>query len=205
MKKIKPLVYSYIFYSISAFGISLSIKANVGVSSFNSMNLALSNASNIKIGSITMIINSLFLLTYMYMTDFKNKSKYLLQLFSVIFFGFLINLFTYFLLSDFNVDNYVIRILLIVVGTILSGLSVGMIINFGKITFPIESFCLEFAKKRSLSFAKVRYSIDIFSIIVSTIISLSFDLPFYVREGTIISLILFTASMNFSKTHYPKK
>ncbi|MGB3366566.1 MAG: hypothetical protein WBA54_03680 [Acidaminobacteraceae bacterium] len=45
MKDLKLLLYSYIFYSISAFGISLSIKANVGVSSFNSMNLAFSQVS----------------------------------------------------------------------------------------------------------------------------------------------------------------
>lgn len=205
MKNFKALLYSYIFYSISAFGISLSIKANVGVSSFNSLNLALSQVSDIKIGTVTMIINSLFLLTYMYMTSFEVKSKYALQLFSIVVFGSLINFFTYYVLRDFNITNYSLRILLIVVGTIISGLSVGMIISYAKITFPIESFCLELAEKKSISFAKVRYSIDIFSIIISTIISVSFALPFYVREGTIISLILFTASMNLSKSVYAKK
>lgn len=205
MNNIKTLLYSYFFYSISAFGISLSIKANVGVSSFNSMNLAISAISNIKVGTITMIINSLFLLTYMYMTGFSKKSKYTLQLFSLILFGTLINFFTYVVLKDFQINSYLFRIFLIIFGTIISGLSVGMIISYGRITFPIESFCLEIAEKKSISFAKLRYSIDIFSIIISILISLSFALPMYVREGTIISLMIFTASMNLSKNLYRKE
>ena len=205
MNNFKKLILSYIFYSMSAFGISLSIKANVGVSSFNSLNLALSNALSIKVGTITMIINTIFLLIYMYMTKFSYKSKYVLQLVSLVLFGSFINFFTYYILKDLVLTDYLWRIVLIVIGTIVSGLSVGMIISYGQITFPLESLCMEYSSRSRFSFARLRYSFDVFSICSSIIISVLFSLDFYVREGTIISLFLFTGSINLSKNIYAKK
>lgn len=204
MKHTKTLLLSYLFYTISAFSISLSIKASVGISSFNALNMALSDASHIKVGTIATIINIVFLIAYIYMTDFKEKSKYLLQLVSVLMFGFLINFFTYTLVKDLVISTYFNRIMLMGIGTIFSGLSIGMIVNYGKITFPIESFCVALSDNKSLSFAKSRYSIDVIFITISLIVSVTFTLPFYVREGTVISLFLFTGSMSFIKSIYTK-
>jgi uncharacterized membrane protein YczE len=192
----KNLIKSYIFYLISAFGISLTIKAHIGVSSFNSMNVALAEASQIKVGTITTLLNIVFLLIYMRMTDFKLYRKYALQGFSVLIFGLFINFFTYNLLSFLEISNYGLRIMTMVIGTIIGGSSVGMIISYNTITFPIESVCNELADKTSRSFMLYRYGIDLVSIAVSIIISLSFYLPFFVREGTIISFILLSFSMS---------
>ena len=204
MKKMSPLLKSYIFYMLSAFGISLTLKANVGVSSFNSMNIAISNASNIKVGTITTILNMAFLLGFMILTHFSMKKKYFLQALSVILFGIFINFFTYTVLKNLVVENYVLRLLLISLGTTIGGLSVGMIISYDAITFPIESFCLAVAERTKFTFVKLRYLIDIFSVTVSLIVSFSFALPLYVREGTLISLILLSASMNFTKVMYSR-
>lgn len=192
----KNLIKSYIFYLISAFGISLTIKAHIGVSSFNSMNVALAEASQIKVGTITTLLNIAFLLIYMRMTHFKLVGKYILQGFSVLIFGIFINFFTYNLLNFFELSNYGMRILTMIIGTIIGGASVGMIISYNTITFPIESVCNELAERTSNSFMLYRYGIDLFSIAISVIVTLSFDLPFFVREGTIISFILLSFSMS---------
>ncbi len=42
----KQWIGSGIFYGLSAFGISLTIKASVGVSSFNALNVTLATMSN---------------------------------------------------------------------------------------------------------------------------------------------------------------
>lgn len=201
---IKKIAKSYIFYITSAFGISLTIKANVGVSSFNSMNVALSNALSIKVGTITIIFNLIFLIVYMYLTHFTLINKYALQAFTALMFGIFINFFTYTVLCGLSTDNYYIQILLIAIGTIIGGASVGMIVSYDAITFPIESCCLELAKICSFSFITLRYSIDIFSIATSIVTSLAFALPLYVREGTIISMILLSASIDFTKQIYAK-
>ena len=59
----RTLFWSLFFYGISALGISLTIKAAVGVSSFNSLNVSLSTITGIKVGTITTAINLLFLVT----------------------------------------------------------------------------------------------------------------------------------------------
>lgn len=199
MTQITRFMKSYIFYTTSAFGISLTIKANVGVSSFNSMNLAFSSATDIKIGTVTIIFNALFLLAYMILSQFALKKKYIIQAFSVIFFGVIINFFTYTILRELIVTNYILRLLLISVGTSIGGLSVGMIIRYDAITFPIESFCMILAEKTDFTFVKLRYFIDFLSILTSIIISLTFNLPLFVREGTLISFLILSASMNYMK------
>ncbi len=198
------LIKSYFFYILSALGISLTIKSNVGVSSFNSMNLAISNASGIKIGSVTILFNVIFLLGYMILTRFSHKIKYTIQAISVFMFGILINFFTYYLLNELSIDSYAQKLFFISFGTIISGLSVGMIINYNLITFPLESFCLALSKPTNISFIRLRYSVDIVSIIVSIALSVTYHLPLCVREGTLISMILLSASMNLTKEYFNK-
>lgn len=58
----KKIAASLLFYSLSALGISMTIKAGLGVSSFNALNVTLASAFIIKAGTVTTIINLLFLL-----------------------------------------------------------------------------------------------------------------------------------------------
>lgn len=199
------LIKSYVFYTFSAFGISLTIKASIGVSSFNSMNLAIANAYDIKIGSVTIVFNMIFLAGYMFMTKFKNKQKYIIQAISVLFFGILINSFTYTLLANFHPSNYLQSIFIMSIGTIISGLSVGMIINYDQITFPLESLCIEISKISSIAFIKLRYFVDIISVLVSISLSLIYKMPIFVREGTLISMFLLSYAMNLPKAIASKK
>lgn len=53
----KKLTLSFLYYLLSAFGISLTLKASIGVSSFNSLNATLAEFSHIKIGTITAGLN----------------------------------------------------------------------------------------------------------------------------------------------------
>lgn len=205
MTVVKKMLKSYFFYTVSAFGISLTIIANVGVSSYNSMNLAIANASDIKIGTITIFLNGGFLLLYMVLTRFSHKYKYLIQALSVLLFGTLINFFTYSVLNGISDLSYIQRIVLISTGTFIGGLSIGMIVHYNVITFPLESVCLKLADLSGVTFMKLRYLVDILSISVSIAVSMMNHLPLYVREGTIISMLIFSASVNMSKEYFAKK
>ncbi len=199
MKNFFKFIKSYIFYTLSAFGISLGITASIGVSSFNSMNLSVANASGLKVGTVTIIFNIIFLLLYILATRFKEVLKYIIQGVSVFMFGYLINYFTYDLLGRYLDIAYINRIIIFSIGTVISGLSGGMIIHYNVITFPLENLCVELSKKNKVSFIKLRYLVDIISVMISVIISLIDGLPIYVREGTIISMILLSPTMNYSK------
>ncbi len=117
------------------------------------------------------------------------------RFFSVVLFGSVINLFTYDIFGSLTIEHYALRLVTVAVGTFIGGLSIGMIINYNTITFPIESVCVELEKKTRHSFTKLRYSIDIVSIVLSIAVSIVYTLPLYVREGTIISLFIFTFTM----------
>lgn len=204
MKLILNITKSYIFYIISALGVSLGIVANIGVSSYNSMNLAVATMSDIKVGTITTFFNIIFLLIYMILTKFNEKYKYLVQGVSVFMFGSFINYFTYNIFSGLSSLGYIQRLLIFSGGTVISGLSIGIIIYYNIITFPLENVCIKISQMTKISFMKLRYLVDIFSLIISVGISMVGDLPIYVREGTIISMFLLSLSINLAKDYAEK-
>jgi len=205
MNTFEKIIKSYIFYTLSALGISLGIITNVGVSSYNSMNLSLAHANDLKIGTITIFFNITFLLIYMILTKFTYKYKYLIQAFSVFMFGAFINYFTYGVLDGITNLSYIQRVIFFSGGTIISGLSIGMIIYYNIITFPLENLCIKISEMSKISFIKLRYSVDIISISISVGVSLINGLPIYVREGTLISMILLSLTINLAKNHAKKK
>lgn len=199
MNNLNKMLKSYFFYVLCALGTSLTIKASIGISSYNAMNLSIAKAFDIKVGTITTVLNILFLVGYMILSNFKHKKKYIIQALSVFMFGFFINFFVYNLLSNLNITNYLLNVLVFTMGTVIGGLSVGVIISYNVITFPLESFCIAISEKTNFSFLQLRYSVDVFSVTVSIIVSYLYNLPYYIREGTIISLFILSAAMNFGK------
>ncbi|MBN2795520.1 MAG: hypothetical protein JXR88_08955 [Clostridia bacterium] len=140
MNHFKKYLLSYVFYTIAAFGVSLSIMANVGVSSYNAMNLAVASVFHVKIGTMTIIFNMSFLLLYMILTKFRMPLMYFIQTISVFMFGYLINFYVYFLFKSYVVDQYLIGLLLITVGTLIGGTSIGVIVHLNKIIFLWKVF-----------------------------------------------------------------
>ena len=205
MKTIIKLIKSYLLYLVTAFGISLGIIANIGVSSYNSMNLAIANSAEIKVGTVTIFLNLTFLLLYMVLTRFTKWLKYLNQALAVFMFGMVVNFFTYTVLGGITDLTYFQRVLLISLGTIIGGSAVGGIIHYNVITFPLENLCLRLSDLSKFSFIRIRYAIDIIAVTLSIILTSINGLPLYVREGTIISMILLAASINLSKDIFSKK
>ena len=80
-----------------------------------------------------------------------------------------------------------------------------MIIHYNVITFPMENLCIKISEMSKISFVKLRYSVDIISVGVSVGVSLMNGLPIYVREGTVISMILLSSTINLAKNYAEKK
>ena len=77
-------------------------------------------------------------------------------------------------------------------------------IYYNIITFPLENVCIKISQMTKISFMKLRYLVDVFSLIISVGISVVGDLPIYVREGTIISMFLLSLSINLAKDYAEK-
>lgn len=202
--KLGRTLLSLIFYSLTGIGISLGIKANIGVSSFNSLNVALSHVLGLRIGVVTTILNGAFLVSYMALTRFKHPITYVLQAIAVSCFGWMLDFFTYEVFADLYVTSYFQRILLFTIGTVIGGIATGMVLNLKILAFPLESACSALAEKTGWAFSRIRYGVDIFSVLGSLALSLIFGLPLFVREGTLISLFLLSASISLTKRVYER-
>lgn len=200
----KKVIQSILLYIISAIGISLTLKADVGVSSFNAMNLSISEWTSIKVGSMTFIANLIFLIGYICLCKKKDLRKFALMFISILSFGMVINFFLYTIFGTFHVENYLIRIGLFIFGTILAGGVTGIILSLNIIPFPIESLCLRMADLTKHSFSQYRYCVDLFSIILSISLSLSllYNLPINIREGTLISFFLLSGIISYTQLKF---
>lgn len=195
----KQLLKSIIYYLVSAIGISLTIKANVGVSSFNSLNVSVANLFSIQIGTVTTLLNVSFLLASIILDKERKFSNYLLMLVAVMSFGEVINVVYYHLFSQFTINSYIVNLLVFLLGVFIAGFGTGQVLRLSLLKFPIESFCQLLTEKTSHKFSTYRYGVDIVCVSLSLILSLSFSLPVVVREGTIISLFLLSGVINWSK------
>lgn len=204
MKKTLLLIISLLFYTLTGFGISLSILANVGVSSFNSLNLSLSELSSVQIGTMTTLVNGLFLLIFILLTRGKLITNYLIQAVSVLSLGQVINFFVYSVFADLVLTDYFSRLGLFILGTIIGGFGTGMVLNLGVLAFPIESVCQVLAEKWQRTFASLRYGVDIVSVTLSILISIIASGPLFVREGTIISLLLLSFTISLTKKQFER-
>lgn len=201
----KKLSQSLFYYFISAVGISLTVKANVGVSSFNSLNVSIANLSTLQIGTVTTLLNISFLIGCVLLDKERSFPKYLLMLVAVMSFGEVINLVYYHLFSQFTIDSYLLNLILFLLGVVIAGFGTGQVLRLSLLKFPIESFCQLLAEKTSHSFSTYRYSVDIVCVSLSLILSFAFSLPIVVREGTIISLFLLSGVINWSKELFTRK
>ncbi|MBO0454874.1 MULTISPECIES: YczE/YyaS/YitT family protein [Enterococcus] len=195
----KNITLSFLYYLISAFGISLTLKASIGVSSFNSLNATLAEFSHIKIGTITAALNFLFLISCLLLDPQRKLKNYLTMGIALLFFGSTINLFTYFIFPLFTLHSYLLKCLLFILGTIIAGIGTGRVLKYQVLKFPIETFCLFLSERTTRSFKFYRYSIDLLCIMAALLLTFAFHLTLMVREGTVISFLLLSPVIALAK------
>lgn len=195
----KTITLSFLYYLISAFGISLTLKASIGVSSFNSLNATLAEFSQIKIGTITAGLNFLFLAACVLLDPQRKMKSYLMMGIALLFFGSAINLFTYFIFPLFTLHSYLLSCLLFILGTVIAGFGTGKVLKYQLLKFPIETFCLFLAERTHHSFKFYRYSIDLICILIALLLTFTFHLNLMVREGTVISFLLLSPVIAWAK------
>lgn len=193
----KKIIISLLFYVLGGIGVSLSILPAIGMGPFDSMVVSLSEITDIKVGTVNFAINILFLITFFLISKGKYKSKYILMFISIITFGWIINIFTYKTFKDLVFNTYILRVTFYVIGQLITAISVGVVIFLNVIPFSIESNCIEISEITKKPFAPIRYGFDILCLIISVLISVIGKTPLNVREGTIISLVIFSGVLSF--------
>ncbi|QYK51475.1 MAG: hypothetical protein KF701_03045 [Anaerolineales bacterium] len=204
MQRFVRLLLSLMFYGLTGMGISLTIVGGIGVSSFNAANVALAAVFQVNVGLVTILVNLAFTLAYASLTRFRYPGRYLVQVLALLCLGRVIDFFTYQVFADLAPGSYLERLGLLVAGTLIGGISTGMVLNLKTITFPVENTCDELSKLTGIAFAKFRYAVDVISVLASVSLSLIYKIPFYAREGTLLSLFLLTAAISSTRWVYQR-
>lgn len=185
------LIVVIICIIITGVGGSLGVKAAVGVGGWDALSLSISKVINIKVGTFSMILNITCVFIQLVLLRKKFKINHMIQIFVSMLLGYVVNLMVYDIFSKFTINNYFIKILLLVLSCIICAFSISVIMSINFISFPLESCCLVISKKINIKLGGIRQFVDVVSIIISLAVSFIFNESINVREGTIIAMVIF--------------
>ncbi len=184
--------FVFIFGIISiSLGISLTIKAAIGVGAWGAISQSTSLLTNIKVGTVTFILSSTCVLLQLIILHKNFNYSRFLQILVSISFGIFTNFFYYELLGKILLNSYWMQVLVFVIGVTIIALAIAIVMIINIVTIPLEALVMVISQKIRWDFSKLRQVVDILFIIYSLIITFVFNQPLIIREGTIISMLIF--------------
>lgn len=197
-KNIKKMLLTMLMIISLSVGASLTIKAAIGIGAWDALAQTISNITNIKIGTMGMILNIICIGIQAVLLKKEFGIKHLAQIAVSVLLGFSINFVYYNLLGKIEINSYIINLLLFILGMVIASFSVGAIMVIDYVTLALEGACMAVSNKFGLKFPVVRQWVDIFSIAISIALSLIFSTPLSVREGTVLGMLIFSPLMGFA-------
>lgn len=182
---------------VMAFGVSLSVKANLGTSPVSCVPYVYSQAFPLSMGVTSIIINVLLILGQMALLRKKYEPIQLLQFPVALAFGVFID-FTLYLLSSLNASNYFIQITLCLSSCIIIGFGVFLEVK-AKVTYLAgEGLSLAISKTFKKDFGKTKVGVDSGLVVIGIISSFALLHNLQgIREGTILAALLVGTFVRF--------
>lgn len=197
MKIIKRYIALLLLLLLTAFGISLAIKSGIGLAAFDAFNQTVADTIGLKVGTIMMFVQTFFVLLQIIILKKEITFDIFLQIPMVSLLGQFINLFVYTLFSDLSFSSYALRLFVFIFSQFWTSFFVGAILVLNLIAMPVENLSFILSQRISFSLGMIRQSIDIILILLSIIITYSFSVPLNIREGTVISAMVFGPMLGF--------
>lgn len=176
---------------IMAFGISLSVKSNLGTMCISSIPYVLSLIlPTITVGQFTILFNILLVLLQIIILRKNFKFKQFLQIFLVIPFGYFIDL-TLSWIININLNNYFVEWVFCLLGIFILSLGILIEIKSNVLYMPGEGIVLAISEVVNIDFGKLKPICDMTMVLIAVFLSFIFlGELFGVREGTIAAAIL---------------
>ena len=86
---------------------------------------------------------------------------------------------------------------MLVIGNVITAFVVAAIMLLEVITFALEGACKVISDKYKIPFHKFRQYVDIGSILIVILLALIFKIELYIREGTIIGMLIFSPMIGY--------
>lgn len=190
LKSVKRWIYFVAGLFIMAFGVSFSIKGNLGTSPISSLPYVTGQISGLTVGTTTIALHCVLIVLQILILRKRYEWIQLLQLPIAILFG---------VMTDFAVDalallhpsGYLQQWLLCGTGIVLVAVGVSFEVTANVITLAGEGFVLAVCRVCPIKFGTMKVIFDVSLVVISCILSLLFLHGIYgVREGTVAAAIL---------------
>lgn len=195
LKKLRAYLLMLILIILTGMGISIMIKANVGLGPWDALNRTLHYIMGIKVGTVNIILNVICFIGQLVLLNKNFKWINVLQIPNVFLLGHSINFFNDVVFENINIDNYLINIIAFIFATIFIATTIGGIVMLGLPAFSLEGFCNAISETTKIEFYKIRLFFDVFCVGVCVVCTLFFSLDWTLREATLISVIMFSPIM----------
>ena len=171
------------------FGVALSIIANLGTSPISSFPYVVSVITPLTVGTVTLIMNCIFIAVQILILKKQFKLWQLLQLPGLLVFSVCID-FNIWLLSSVIPVAYWQQFLLMLAGCVLLGLGISLLMKAGFVMMPGDTLVRVISDVKHWDFAKVKVCFDVVLVCLSVVVSLIFlQTVIGVREGSLVAAL----------------
>lgn len=177
---------------ISALGVAITKKGELGVSPISSVANALSmQFSFLTLGNWPIIWNCVLILGQILLMKRKFQLIQLLQIPLSLLFGYFTD-FGMWLMSLFEIDGYIIRIIFVIIGTLVLGFGIALSVIANVVMNSGEAFVKALADSLHKNFGNLKVLFDVSCVVTAVILSLAFfNMKIEgTREGTIVAALL---------------
>lgn len=192
----KELTKRYILFIISLFfaalGVAITKRGELGVSPISSVANVLScKYSGLSLGSWLIIWNCVLIVGQIVILRKNFKPVQLLQIPLSFLFGYFTD-FGMWCVSFIPASNYIVRLILVLCGTIVLGFGISLSVITNVIMNSGEAFVKAVSDKMNKNFGNVKIGFDVICVIIAVALSLIFFHGKIIgtREGTILSALL---------------
>lgn len=205
--KNKVLVKKILLFAVGIFvmalGVSLSVKADLGVSPISCVPYVYSLALPLTLGELTILLNLFFILMQMLVLRKNYHLAQLVQLPIVIVFGYCID-FTLHLISALHPASYIEQALLCLVACAVLAFGIFLLLKTHLTYLPLDGLVIAISKTYQKEFGKIKISLDSSMVIIGTISSFVLLSRLEgIREGSLVAAVLVGALIKFYSHKLP--
>lgn len=167
MSFIKRLLFWLLGIIILSLGASLTIKANMGVGAWDALNVGLSRIYGLTVGSFVIIIG--IILLFVNAVLLKSRPDYM-AVFTFFIIGSLIDLWMLVVFRNFEPNEFIIKLVTLVVGLLIIGLGVAIYLQPKFPLNPIDNFMMGVSKRLGVSIVVAKTIGELIALVLALIV-----------------------------------
>jgi uncharacterized protein len=167
MSFIKRLLFWLLGIIILSLGASLTIKANMGVGAWDALNVGLSRIYGFTVGSFVIIIG--IILLFVNAVLLKSRPDYM-AVFTFFIIGSLIDFWMLIVLRNFEPNEFMLKLVTLVVGLLIIGLGVAMYLQPKFPLNPIDNFMMGVSKRLGVSLVVAKTIGELIALVLALIV-----------------------------------